>query len=263
METQLKDLVTSERLDADDIAARTRRIHDAVLRESEYLDRANFTRIHTSDLRRLFHHYDNDFFGRQIGALLGEAPLRFGVSRRATSAGGKTIRYTPRGPHGQPNYEISVSTTLIFQCFAGEDHRPISVGGLVCCDRLESVQRVMEHELVHLIELLLWSSSSCSRQRFQSIANRFFGHTVHKHGLITPRERALVTFGIKTGDRVRFRFNGSQHTGIVNRITNRATVLVEDPGGRLFTNGKRYVTFYVPVDQLESSVGTPATRTSD
>jgi len=39
--------------------------------------------------------------------------------------------------------------------------------------------------------------------------------------------------------------------GIVNRITRRATVLVENPGGRLFSNGKKYMKDYVPIHVLE------------
>ena len=61
----------------------------------------------------------------------------------------------------------------------------------------------------------------------------------------------MAKFGIKVGDQVRFRLDGAQYAGIVNRITKRATVLVKDPQGVRHSDGNRYATFYVPVELLE------------
>jgi hypothetical protein len=179
---------------------------------------------------------------------LSRPALQFRLSKRMTSAGGKTTRFKPRG--GPVFFEIAVSTTLLFQTFHDVE-RPITVAGIVCRDRLEALQRVVEHEIVHLIEMLLWTHSSCSANRFQSIAARAFGHVEHTHQLITPRERALRKFGIRTGDRVRFELDGAPMVGVVNRITRRATVLVEDPRGMRYTDGKRYAKYYVPLAMLE------------
>jgi len=41
-----------------------------------------------------------------------------------------------------------------------------------------------------------------------------------------------------------------RHVGRVNRITRRATVLVENPHGALYSAGKRYRTYYVPLPML-------------
>ena len=247
MATDLRIHVETSELAAAQITARTRQIYDTVLQESPSLDGGNFTTIHPSDLARLFAFYDTGFFEAQLRATLGRTPLRFRLSRRMTRAAGRTstARPTPRW------YEISVSTTLLLQCFAGDDHRPITVTGLPCHDRLEALQRVMEHELIHLTEQLLWATSSCAAPRFQSMARRLFGHTEHTHALITPSERALATFGIKPGDPVRFHYDGACYTGVVNRITRRVTVLVKDPRGAPYADGHRYATFYVPVEQLE------------
>ena len=116
----------------------------------------------------------------------------------------------------------------------------------------------MEHEIVHLIEMLLWDESSCSQPRFHSITRRFFGHTGNKHGLITPKERAIEQFGIRPGSMVRFRFDGVERTGFVNRINRRATVLVEDSRGERYSNGKHYVKFYVSLPLLEPVEENPA-----
>jgi hypothetical protein len=253
MAMDLRMLLETIRFSPDEVAAKTRKIYDAVLCESEYLGCGNFERIHTSDLRRLFDLYDGTFFQGRCRERVGDDHLSFRLSKRMTSAGGKTTRFVPRRPVGaerRPKFEIAVATTLLFQAF-GDVDRPITVAGIVCKDRLEAFQRIFEHELVHLLEYLLWADSSCTRPRFQGIAAKFFSHNEHTHQLITPRERALTKFGIRAGDRVAFRFDGMHYKGIVNRITKRATVLVEDEQGEQFSDGKRYKRFYVPVPLLE------------
>jgi hypothetical protein len=250
MPGNLRQIVESTALNAEEISGRTAQIHAIVLSKSKYIDDPNFTGIHTTDLELLFAEYDNEFFDGQIKETLGTIPLYFRLSKRMTSSGGKAACHADRS--GRRWYEISVSTTILFGCFTGEDHRPITASGITCRDRLDALQRIMEHELVHLIEMLLWGKSSCSQSRFHSITLRFFGHTENKHLLITPREKALVKFGIRPGIAVRFRFDGVEHTGIVNRISKRATVLVEDREGQRYSDGKHYLKFYVPVQLLEA-----------
>jgi hypothetical protein len=251
MPRNLLEIVESTTLEADDTAARTKQIHAVVLNESKYIDDPDFTRIHPTDLELLFTEYDDQFFDGQIKESLGTRPLHFGLSKRMTSSGGKTAWFSDK-LDGRNWYEISVSTTILFSCFAGDDHRPISGSGIICHDRLDALQRVMEHELVHLIEMLLWEKSSCSKPRFHSISLRFFRHTENKHKLITPREKAIAKYGIRPGMTVRFRFDGVEHQGIVNRINKRATVLVEDRQGQRYSNGKHYAKFYIPVQLLKA-----------
>lgn len=251
MAASLLQIVESTSLAAEEIEARTQRIRDAVLNASQYLDRGNFTCIHPDDSAALFAQYDDLFFNRQIKGILGDTPLEFGLSKRMTRSGGKTTRYRSRSEPHDIRFEICIATSLLFQCFKGDDHRPISVSGIDCRDRLDALQRVMEHEITHLIEMLLWVKSSCNQPRFHSITLRFFGHTHNRHRLITPPERAMARFGIAPGAIVRFDFEGVRHTGVVNRVTKRATVLVEDDRGEKYTNGKRYTKFYVPVNLLQ------------
>ncbi len=253
MATDLQSFVESKQLAADEITTKTKAIYESVLSGSSYLDSGNFTVIHQDDLEMLFDLYDRTFFDRQCQALLGDTPLSFRLSKRMTQAGGKATRREIRHRNGQPasiEYEIAVATTLLFNTFQGDDP-PVSMSGIECHNRLQALQRVFEHELVHLIEMLIWNKSSCSAARFQSIANRVFGHTEHRHQLITPRKRALTQYGIRSGDRVSFRIDGRHYTGFVNRITKRATVLVPDARGLRYSDGKCYAKYYVPVGMLE------------
>jgi hypothetical protein len=173
-----------------------------------------------------------------------------------TSAGGKTVRMTQidrQNNSRSTRFEIVLSATLLFQTF-GDLHRPVKVTGLPCSNRLEAMQRILEHEMIHLAEMLVWNQSCCAEQRFQSIAWRFFGHTQHQHDLITQQERAKQKFHLRVGSRVRFRVDGKMYRGIVNRITRRATVLVADPNGQQFSDGNRYRKFYVPLSHLALDV---------
>jgi hypothetical protein len=252
MATELQRIAETSMPTPEEIKSKTEEIYRRVLAESKYVDGGNFTTIHTTDLAKLFSLYDSFFLDDQCRASLADVPLVFRLSRRMTKAAGKTGRRELRHPSGRvlrSEYELSISTTLLFQTFQDEQ-RPIRVTGIVCRDRLEALQRVFEHEIVHLLEMLVWTASSCRADRFQAIAARLFGHTEHTHQLITPHERAFTKFGIKPGDRVKFRFDGRHFVGLVNRITRRATVLVEDREGPLYSDGKRYAKFYVPLNLL-------------
>ena len=255
----VRRFIESAAMSSEEIATKTSDIYAAMLHESDDLDAGDFGAIHPDDLQRMFRLYDEVFFEGQCQALLGEIPLGFRLSKRMTRSAGHTAGLVKRGPDGtvlQRRFEVVISSTLLFQSFQGEK-RAITVAGLKCRDRLEAMQRVFEHELVHLIETLLWSKSSCSAPRYQSIAGRWFGHTRYSHHLVTSHERALSAFGINLGDRVSFRFEGRQLVGHVNRITKRATVLVENRQGEHFTDGKRYETYYIPLQYLVREVLQP------
>jgi diadenosine tetraphosphatase ApaH/serine/threonine PP2A family protein phosphatase len=110
---------------------------------------------------------------------------------------------------------------------------------------------------LHLAEFLGWGRSNCRADNFHALSRRIFAHEGAFHDLITPREQARVVFDIHVGDRVSFEIDGVPHTGRVNRITRRATVLVENPRGSLFSDGKRYIRCYVPLPLLRKE-GQPA-----
>lgn len=236
-----------------EIRTRTREIYDAVLKQSPWIKDGNFDAIHSRDLEFLFSSYDKAFFDGVLGPAVraNHTPLTFRVSKRMTRVGGTTTRFRPRLGFGtKTSYEIAVSSTLLFATFY-DVNRPIQVTGIECRDRLEALLRVFEHELIHLTEMVVFDDSSCSQRRFQQMAFQFFAHTEATHQLITPSERAVSKFGIRPGDKVRFRVEGTEYIGFVNRVTKRATVLVEDPNSPLYSDGRRYAKFYVPLAMLE------------
>jgi len=241
----------------DDVAARSRRIYEAVLDESPRIRAGNFKVIAAADLEHLFRLYDAEFFRGLLAEMLAEDgahPMGFRLSRRLIRSAGQTIRQVMRVRRGdrivdQTEYEIAVSTTLLFGTFQSVE-REVIVGGLSCGDRLEALQRIFEHELLHLAEFLGWGKSSCSASNFHALSQRIFAHEGFTHDLVTPREQAAVAFDVRIGDIVEFDLDAKRHRGRVNRITRRASVLVEDPRGEPFSDGRRYLTFYVPLPLL-------------
>jgi hypothetical protein len=250
---------------AGEVESRVRRIYEAILAQSPQIREGNFRLIGTDDLERLFGWYDREFFRGRLGEMVLEDeahPIAFRLSRRLVSAAGQTVRQVRRVQrNGKPavrvDYEITISATLLFNTFQNVE-RTVTVGGLVCRDRLEALQRIFEHELLHLAEFLGWGRSNCRADNFHALSRRIFAHEGAFHDLITPREQAKAAFNIHVGDHVSFELDGVQRTGRVNRITRRATVLVEDPRGVLYSDGKRYVTFYVPLPHLRKATAHPS-----
>jgi len=217
-----------------------------VLTHSTHLKQPDFKSIHTRDLESLFLAYDEQFFAGHYRTALSGTPLHFRLAPRMTSKGGTTACYRSRA--GEVRFEVSIAINVLFDGFGAGD-RTVTVCGIECHSRLDALQRIFEHEMVHVGELLCWGASQCSAPRFQDIASRLFLHRSHKHALITRRERAAEA-GIHPGSLVAFRFEGRDLTGKVNRITKRATVLVPDHSGKLYSDGSRYVVYYVPLAAL-------------
>ena len=236
------------------IAAKITAVREAILGESENLRQPNFERISTEDLGRLFGLYDRVFFKGLLAHAVKRncgQPLAFRLSSTMTRAGGKTLLCRRRMPEGKvkAHYEIAVAVRMLFMTFR-EVARPVVVCGLTCRDRLEALQRTMEHEIIHLAELVTYGKSSCSSRRFKELAGNIFGHAGTKHDLVTPREHAAVRHGIRLGSMVCFEFEGRRLMGRVNRINRRATVLVEDDKGLSYSDGRKYRKFYVSLEGL-------------
>ncbi len=246
-----------------EVAARFARIYRTLQDESPRIKTPQFDAIGVDDLRRLFELYDVEFFDGLLSAMhrgLGHPPINFRVSERMTRAAGKTIMARTRRRVGwrvvdSTRFEIAISRFLLLQAFRddvapGADDRSITVAGVICSDRLEALLRVFEHELSHLAEFLASGQSSCSAAPFRAMTRAIFGHEASVHTLMTPVERAGLVHAITLGDRVAFDHARVERQGVVSRITKRATVLVPDGSGRLYSDGNRYLGFLVPLERL-------------
>ena len=233
------------------INAWTREIGRELVAASSRISEPNFASIHPDDLAFLFRAYDRRFLKGFARRRLAPGALVFRLSSRMTRSGGTTTCRV--SADGGADYEIAVSTEILFNGFADGDP-PVSVAGIPCANRLEALQRIFEHEIVHLVEFLGNGESNCGARPFQELAHRLFRHRNHTHKLITRVERAAQV-GIRVGSRVTFVYRGRRLAGRVNRVTKRATVLVEDPEGERYSDGGRYRKYYVPLKGLELADG--------
>ncbi|MCE5279366.1 MAG: SprT-like family protein [Planctomycetaceae bacterium] len=239
-------------------AARVAEIRAAILGGPGNIRQGNFDCIGEGDLQRLFDLYDREFFSGALAAGAAEQtgrPLRLRLSSRMTRAGGKTIVHRRgRGRSARSaQYEIAISAAMLLRALRFSDE-PVEVCGRPCSDRLEALQRIMEHEIVHLAQLLSGKSSRCGTKAFMEIAGGLFAHRSHTHALNVRPAAAkpqAAQEAVRAGQHVEFDFRGRRFRGVVNRITTRATILVENPSGRRFSDGKCYQKFYVPLAMLK------------
>ncbi len=227
------------------IRKKNRKIYHQTLAESKDMDQGNFNAIRADDLIRLFELYDLHFFDRFFHNK-HKGKVFFRLSERMTRAGGK-ITYAK----GTDTYTISLSTALIFQTF--EDvMREVTVNGIVCRDRLDATMRILEHEIIHLLEQVLFDSTSCSKPRFKRLSRNIFGHTDVTHRLVTQAELAHKQHNLRVGSAVSFEYDGETYRGIISRITKRATVMVRDPAGDFRDlQGDQYSKYYIPLEYLK------------
>lgn len=217
-------------------------------------DQRDFRKVHTGALELLFNLYDQRFFQGQLRPLVAhrDGSINWRFSKRMTSTGGTTTRREFKRPYPRGHlaeYEIAISSHLLFQGFS-DPSKPEIVSGVRCADRMDALQRIFEHEMIHLAEMLVWYDSSCAAERFRGIAKRLFGHKESTHRLPRSEDKARTELGIRRGSVVRFDHEGKTHEGVVVRISRRATVLVRDSRGQLYNDGHSYRKFYVPLKML-------------
>ncbi len=247
----LTDLINHRQRSLQQTRRIQRTIYEFVLRHSDNFNSPQFKSISNADLGLLFQITDEQVFDGLLGQLCEQSsrrPLAFRLSTRMTSCGGMTTMQRDNRPGALPEFEITIATSPLFDTFNVDS--VAKVGGVTCHDRLQALQRIMEHEMLHLAELLLFSDSNCNGSQFKNYARRHFGHTESNHRLLTPRDVARKKLGISPGDTVVFDIGGRTVTGVINRITKRATVLVADAKGTKYSDGKRYSKFYVPLNML-------------
>ncbi len=233
------------RLPAETITAKRASIRNGVLRASPHIKTNAVQAIAGPDLRILFRSYDDLFFADRLQALIESSGshIYFEVSNRMTSAGASIRAQVHKG--ATHIYRVAVSGPVLFSSFTKPGER-LEVNGVVCEDRLQSLLILVEHELVHLYEMLT-TGDSRHGPFFRDIALNTFGHTDYRHGLVTPMQRVAEVLDMRVGDPVSFRFEGQQLVGRVRRITKRATVLVPVEGAA----GEVVLKFLVPLGALE------------
>jgi hypothetical protein len=175
-------LAQSQNLPEDAIRQRLAGIHRDMLSHSRYVRHADFVTIAESDLEFLFDSYSRVFFAGLCRPALEGRRIDFRLASRMTRAGGKTSRILTRRT-GEISYEIAIAHGMLFDGFRGSD-RQVTVCGLACANRLEALQRIFEHEMVHLVEQLCWGASNFAAPRIRESGR---GHSRMRKNPISAR----------------------------------------------------------------------------
>ncbi|MGE0430721.1 MAG: SprT-like family protein [Planctomycetota bacterium] len=255
LDHELRAALETTEWSAADTTAMRAEARERLIAASSTLDPADFRRLATADVERTVRAIDDLWLGGRIHRTLAayHIPLHYTLSSRLTRAGGKTTVYSKVRGGPIDRMQLALSSHLLFQTFApraAPSGRAVTACGVACADAIDAMILITQHEIVHIAEFLTAGASSCRKPWFQRIAHRLFGHTAHTHALVTSTELAATHLNVRRGDRVTFVADGRTITGVVQRITRRATVLAEDPRGALHTDGRHYVKYYVPLPLL-------------
>lgn len=213
----------------------------------------NFNIISSNDLYLLYEIYDKVFFNNWFKEKF-KGKIIFKLSKQLTKAAGntKTKKNISLIKDEEVEFEIKISLNHLNN-FNKVD-RNKSVGGIQVNSKLDTVMLVLEHELCHVIEFIIYKKSSCKKKPFKNLIYDVFGQTETTHSLINSLEANIEEHGFKPGDKVIFKFENKKRSGFISKINKRATVMSLDLSGSYIDKmGNRYIKFYVPLNVLEKS----------
>ena len=133
-----------------------------------------------SDIQLIYDEYNNMFF-------YGSLPkISFELSRKMTKSGGI---YTEK--NGEKKIKISVP--IVLGCF-GSGETKLSANGINVYNRIEALQQIIEHEIIHLY---IYTNNTAKRnehhgETFKKMAKETFGHTECTHKLIGTSNNTYV-----------------------------------------------------------------------
>ena len=185
------------------------------------------------DLAFIFNLYDKHFFSELLSETVS---VSFDLSTKYTKTPGM-VKYSAKANEAK----ITVSIPLVFDAFI-ENHNGYHVNGIYCQCPIEAILRVLEHEIVHICEYIMYKTTDCSGSRFSKMAFELFAHTENPEKLGVDAPDVILSRSFKKGDLVTFIEHDRKHTGEIINITNKATVLV----------GDNYISkkYSVPLDML-------------
>jgi hypothetical protein len=137
------------------------------------------TEMTISDLHDFFNLYDQLCFKGDLSRYLGQE--KFGFEFRTTGE----PTFTTTGICLPSNKVCDYTITIPIHFFE-KVKGPTNIAGDICNDQLECLQRVIEHEMVHLVIFMFCGDRYITDQHgelFMKMVKDLFGHTDYKHYL--------------------------------------------------------------------------------
>lgn len=193
-------------------------------------------------LYRMFELYDQALRGALSAKLARQGhSLTFGWSNRWTRVVGQ---FAPNGA-GSKHHVIRFSSNAFFRDYVKEaiSQLGLTINGQKIHDRLDAIQCVMEHELVHLLLYLdadtaVYNADNGHGTVFMAVAKALFGHTKFTCDCRRPEKLGadgdLHTFAV--GQQVSFESRDERHiTGLVVKIGKKKLKVKATDNGAIWT----------------------------
>lgn len=183
---------------------------------------ANFESLNPQDTQLLFELIDRHFLLGKLSEWLKANNSRLTVTpnTKLTSTGGRCIMQRDPITHSYKKtncvFRIDLAPRILLETFKkGEVCH--SSGGVKCCSRLECLQLILEHELVHLLVDLFCPELSTKTGKtihhgaaFKRLILNLFGQTEVKHRLLlgdasAMEAQAAQAKALRVGDKIQVR----------------------------------------------------------
>lgn len=224
-----------------------RKVVTNLLLESTF-DKKNFTTLSNKQLEDMFKIYDKIFFDGQLRRKLKSegSSLEFQVSASKGHSVAGSCRMIPSGK--VCDFVIKISKHMFLEKFRSENET-LRANGLLCTNRLECLQIVFEHELVHMI-MGLWKVQEQAIQLgrkkswygghgfvFKCLVKERFGQTDIRHNLSSGDISTYLSRDeTNLGQTVSFEYQGQTIHGTITK-KNPRSALVEVPPNKRFRIG--------------------------
>lgn len=161
--------------------------YPAITNSSEFVEKLN----------QMFKLYDYWFFSNLIyyGLNKGKGSVVFEISNRMTSTGGTCSR------KGICTYLIKLSANRLNKLTPG-NLPPIN--GIVPKDRIEGLQLIFEHELIHMVLSLFINNIIGHNDLYRTIVFNLFGHTKVVHKISDTKLGKFTKKDFNIGDAIHF-----------------------------------------------------------
>lgn len=215
-----------------DYESRRKIISDTIFQEASYGTQGSkyplLDNKYKETLNQMFQLYDYYFFSNLIsfGLKKGNGKIDFDFSSRLTSTGGTCRR------DGICTYNIKLSSDRLNN-IKPENISAIKINGIQPKDRVDGLQLIFEHELIHAVLSIFKDDLSGHNNLFKTIVLNLFGHTKITHG-ITDRvlsashtsgnlgsnikKEKLTKSDLHIGDRVYFIQNDIRNYGEIVKL---------------------------------------------
>lgn len=141
------------------------------------LEKLNETKITEKQISVCFHMIDKLYFGNTISKKIDNLNkiIYFKVNNLLTKSAGRlgSLKYY---------YVLELSSKILDNLFNNQT-KTVELGGLICYNLAETICVVIEHEIIHLILMMLYSIRTHNNM-FRTLARNIFNQTQIRHKLL-------------------------------------------------------------------------------